>query len=378
MRLAVALLAVALGGSIASADDAPPASQPAPAPAAVTAPAIAKPASKVALRVVRVMPESRQALLFDRDRGTHVLAEVGQQIDGYRVEEIADDTVTLRATGGAEVVLAAPERSWRRHDEAPVAAKRVASATPDDPYAVPEVAAAVPAPAPAPAPATPADPYAPAPAPAPATVIAPSDPYASGADAATPYDVAPVRVVEAPAPIVPGADGVRTVDAAEPAAPQTLVSPAPVAPTPLVSASAVEPAPSPAASASPAASPSASPSPSPTASPTASPTEASPASDELVLSRLQLADELADFSKLATEIHATFAPGGVRVDSVAAGSLFARAGLRTGDIIAAVDGQPLRSLDDAADLYARASSARNLSITVVRDGKPASLRVTIK
>ena len=68
----------------------------------------------------------------------------------------------------------------------------------------------------------------------------------------------------------------------------------------------------------------------------------------------------------------------MRVDSVAAGSLFAKAGLRPGDVVASVDGHALHSLDDAADLYARAGRARSVTAQVVRAGKPVTLHVSIQ
>ena len=66
-----------------------------------------------------------------------------------------------------------------------------------------------------------------------------------------------------------------------------------------------------------------------------------------------------------------------RPDSVAPASLFARAGLRAGDVVTAVDGRPLRSIDDAAELYARAGTARNIAIQVVRADKPITLHIAI-
>ena len=60
---------------------------------------------------------NHQALLFDKNRGTHVLAEVGSQVEGYQVEDITDDTVTLSANG-TQLVLAAPGAAGRRRDRA--------------------------------------------------------------------------------------------------------------------------------------------------------------------------------------------------------------------------------------------------------------------
>ena len=83
MRLVAGLLALTLTGSLAYADDA---KDPEPQPAQVETAR-----SKLSLRVVRVMPESHQALLFDRNRGTHVLADVGSVIGTYTVMEINED-----------------------------------------------------------------------------------------------------------------------------------------------------------------------------------------------------------------------------------------------------------------------------------------------
>src|SRR5262245_26667961 len=113
MRRVVGSVVFALTTSVAVADDA---KAPEPKPAD---PAPAPPVS-VPLRVVRVMPESRQALLFDRNRNTHVLAEVGGTVEGYRVDEIGDDDVTLSRAGG-QVVLAAPDQGWRHRREHRVA-----------------------------------------------------------------------------------------------------------------------------------------------------------------------------------------------------------------------------------------------------------------
>jgi len=122
MRFVRAFLLVALTGSVALADEGgsspnSPEAQPVAAPAASTARA-----PRVPLRIVRMLTETRQVLLLDKNRGTHVVAEVGQEVDGYIVDEIGEDEVTLVAPSGAEVILAAPESTWRR-PPAPAAAR---------------------------------------------------------------------------------------------------------------------------------------------------------------------------------------------------------------------------------------------------------------
>lgn len=267
MRVVSVVLFVALFGSVALADEAKSAK------------------AKVPLRVVKILPETHQALLFDKNHGTHVLAEVGQTVDGYKVEDIDDDEVTLAAASGAEIVLVAP---WRHE----------AGAKPVD------------EPKPVTAELAPVDPYG-----EPVRIVeAPQDPYAEPA----------VRVAEAPAVV-------RSVDA--PVA--TPVTTTPVAPTPPVDAPAL-------------------------------------------LTRAEVTASLADFGKLAGSIRGAFTPAGLRVDAVADGSLFGKAGLRAADIVGSVDNQPLRSIDDAAGLYARAGTARNVTIQVVRGGKPLVLRVAIQ
>ena len=510
MRLVAGVLALTLFAPFVRAEDA------APRPAAETT------RSHVPLRVVRVMPESHQALLFDRARATHVLAEVGTKLDGYSVDEIEDDEVVL-SRDGVQFVLAAPEpRRERASRAAAKAADRAAK--PTDTSGKPADGSA------RPADGAPVDPYADgevrsvqAPdADHPAAAAPPSaatDPAIGSGEirvAHAPSAAAPTRAIE------PGSDGVRVAQApmepepapavAPPAAgssapaaaasappttsptpttsapvatPITSTSIAPPTPTPIVSvdarpiavapsseapaahapspsidgrmpsAAADSRAPSPVAEASaptpspdarslnaampdrPArgkqaakvkpprrtaagkqsaagtqtddalgfadilsgdraarsprgpsvdalpAAPHAAPSaaiaatPAPSASRTAAPPTAATA-DAVTLSRADVDGALGDFAKLTAAIHASFSDTGVRVDDVAPASIFDRAGLRAGDTITAIDGTRLRSLDDAANLYARASTARALTVQLVRDGKPTTLRVAIQ
>jgi type II secretory pathway component PulC len=275
------LLFVALSGSIAAAEDAKPAEPK---------PEVAK--SKVPLRVVKILPETDQALLIDTNRGTHVLAEVGASIAGYVVKDIDDDEVTLESSGGTQVVLAAPARAVERKAKPVVVAK--APAAPAEPQ--------------------PIDPY--------ADQTQPVDPYAAAEPTrAAPAPDEPVRVAEAPV---------------APQAPAEVAAPAPAAPAPVAAVDA-----------------------------------------PVVLARADVHAALSNFSKLSASLRATFTPAGARLEAVADGSLFARAGLHAGDVVTAVDNQPMHSLDDAATLYARAASARNVTLHVLRADKPITLHVAI-
>ncbi|MGE3766108.1 MAG: PDZ domain-containing protein [Kofleriaceae bacterium] len=340
MRLVVGLLALTLSGSIALADEAKaPEPQPEPVPAASVAPK-----SKPGLRVVRILPESNQALLYDKNRGTHVLAEVGTTIAGFTVDTIDEDEVTLSA-GGRELVLSAPEQatSTKRslREERALPAPKAPAGDLVDPYADATDAGS-----------------------------APLDPYADPK----------VREVSAPAPIVAGEGGVRVAEG--PADPyDDAIDAGPAAP--IVDAGLAPPVKYKADPSWMSPSPAPAPSPSPVSAaetPTDPYAEAAPAAPVItptVLSRSELNVALADFDKLTNLVRGTFTAQGARLDVVADGSVFAKAGLRSGDVVTAVDNQPLRSIDDAADLYVRASATRAANIQVLRAGKPLTLRVLI-
>jgi membrane-associated protease RseP (regulator of RpoE activity) len=360
MRFVSALLFVALTGSVALAEEAKPADPK---------PELTK--RKVPLRVVKMLPETRQVLLFDKNKGTHVVAEVGQDVDGYLVDDIDDDEVTLVSDTGAEVILTVPDHGSRRKEAERKAAAAAAAKT-----------------------ATGAK--------ASASEPAPEDPYADPADQA---------------PVATGENGVRVASAGGPSAPSAgFVDAGPAAPAdpyadmdPGVAAfvKAVGATPSP-ASATPA------PAPTPTASTTKAPTKASndgaalgaaiagapsapqtaapapgvpatapapavaPGPTTASIKRAEVDAALADFGATASTFRATFTAQGLRLDDVAGGSLLARVGLQKGDTVTTVDGQPLRSLDDAANLYARLPTARGTTLNVLRAGTPVTLRVAIQ
>ncbi|HEX5060186.1 MAG TPA: PDZ domain-containing protein, partial [Kofleriaceae bacterium] len=112
--------------------------------------------------------------------------------------------------------------------------------------------------------------------------------------------------------------------------------------------------------------------------PAAAPPPGAPPPGAIVLARADLDAALANFSKLAASFHATFTAEGLRMDTINDGTLLAKAGLHKGDVVTAVDGRPLRSLDDAANLYARSSTVRSATVQVLRGGKPTTLRVAIQ
>jgi type II secretory pathway component PulC len=337
MRLVAGLLALTLTGTLAYAEEA---KAPEPQPTQAE-----RSRAKVGLRVVRVMAESQQALLFDRNRGTHVLAEVGTLIGAYTVTEIDDDEVTLSAEG-REVVLAAPESTWRgRRGAAPaspaIAVKKAPAAdtsalAPADPYADPAEGAVRVAIAPSSEPMT--NPY------DAATLDAANQPPTTTEMEINPYNEPELAPAESaadpyaepsPAKKAPVEDpGVRAfVDAMDGAVIVKTPDAAPAAPV-------AEPA--------------------------------------TMVSRKELNAALGDFAGLTAAMRGAFTPAGTRIDVVAPGTVFAKAGLRSGDVITSVDGQPIKSIDDAADLYIRAGSAKTANVQLLRAGKPMTLRLAIQ
>jgi S1-C subfamily serine protease len=105
---------------------------------------------------------------------------------------------------------------------------------------------------------------------------------------------------------------------------------------------------------------------------------AAPSDLPTVIAKADVHAALSNFGALANSMKGAFTPTGARLDAVAPDSLLAKAGLRAGDIITSINNQPLRSLDDAANLYARAGSMKAATIQIQRAGKPMSLRLAIQ
>jgi hypothetical protein len=402
MRLVRAVLFVALTGSWALADEAKPADPK---------PELTK--KKLPYRVVKTLPETGQVLLYDRNHATHVVAELGQTLDGYTIEDIDEEAVTLVGEGGVQVILTAPPP--------PPAAKRpvktagppaeaydaahdgAAASGPVDPYAEPEapraagdggvrIASATPNPA-APASAT-ASPNRPPAAPivdsgAPELSDLDGDPgiaaFAEAVGATPPPGgtSATSRATPGASPAPSRAGATSTPTDAPPAPARAARTPVPTDLAPIGAATydggraKAGRSAAPASTSTDAASALA-------AAATGSPTEApralpgAAAEPSAIIARGELDAALGDFGKLAGSFRAVFTTDGLRFDAVAEGTLLAKAGLRKGDVVTSVDGRPLRSLDDAANLYARASSLRTTTIQVTRAGKPVVLRVAIQ
>src|SRR5262245_60704244 len=61
---------------------------------------------------------------------------------------------------------------------------------------------------------------------------------------------------------------------------------------------------------------------------------------------------------------------GVRVGVVTADSIANAIGLRTGDVLSAIDGEPLKNLDQLLNLYVRLDQLNQVELSGTRAGKP--------
>lgn len=71
-------------------------------------------------------------------------------------------------------------------------------------------------------------------------------------------------------------------------------------------------------------------------------------------------------------------PDGFRMRSVRPGSLFAAIGLESGDVVHAVNGFELTSMDKALEVYTKVRQSTRLSVDVTRRGKPLLLEYSIR
>jgi hypothetical protein len=242
-----------------------------------------------AYRLIRILPETNQALLLDKKRGKHVVVDVGESVGGFEVTEIDEDSVVLARPGESrEYVLVA--------GEAPAA--RLA-----DPYPIPD-----------PAPTAPASPL--------------LDPYA---DVLDPYGSEGTHEVQAP-------EGQRASEEPPP--------PPPVRET-------VQPEPSP------------------------EPPPPPPPPTSFTVKRGDLDDALSDFGAIEKAVDMALVDGAVELRRVEASSFFHRMGLRAGDRVLKVHGKVIRSLDDAAAVYARLAKAKKFTVEIERGGVALTLSYKI-
>jgi general secretion pathway protein C len=97
------------------------------------------------------------------------------------------------------------------------------------------------------------------------------------------------------------------------------------------------------------------------------------------LSRQELNNVLQDPRQMEFLGQIGVAPGGgVRVDGAGANTLAGKLGLQSGDVISAVNGQPVNSTGDLARLYSQFNTLTAVRVEVKRAGSPTILNYTIQ
>jgi general secretion pathway protein C len=97
------------------------------------------------------------------------------------------------------------------------------------------------------------------------------------------------------------------------------------------------------------------------------------------LSRQELNNVLQDPRQMEFLGQIGVAPGGgVRVDGAGANTLAGKLGLQSGDVISAVNGQPVNSTGDLARLYSQFNTLSAVRVEVKRAGSPTVLNYTIQ
>jgi general secretion pathway protein C len=113
------------------------------------------------------------------------------------------------------------------------------------------------------------------------------------------------------------------------------------------------------------------------------PTSFQPSAQRITLKRSLIEDSVQDISKLMNEVRITphmenGQPSGLAVSYIKPNSIFRRMGLRNGDIITGVDGQNIRSVDDALALYENLRTADNVQVQIKRRGQVRNIDYQIR
>jgi general secretion pathway protein C len=98
------------------------------------------------------------------------------------------------------------------------------------------------------------------------------------------------------------------------------------------------------------------------------------------LRRSDIQKSLEDVSGLLNQARIEPAPSedGFAVSNIQSGSLFAKMGLRNGDIVQGVDNKPITGTEDVVSFYQELGSASNITLDITRNGQKISLPFRIR
>jgi len=98
----------------------------------------------------------------------------------------------------------------------------------------------------------------------------------------------------------------------------------------------------------------------------------------ITVSRKDIQNSLKDINKLMSEVRIRphFKDGesdGLSVSRIKGGSVFSKLGLRNGDIVQKINGEPINSPDEVLALYEKLKSGSRVSLEVTRKGEPKTM-----
>ena len=111
--------------------------------------------------------------------------------------------------------------------------------------------------------------------------------------------------------------------------------------------------------------------------------EAAPRTQKISVERSQIDEALANVNDLMQQVRImphfdNGQPDGFRLSGIKTNSLVRKMGLRNGDIITGVNGEPIQTMDDALGFYKQLSGASNVSVQMKRRGRERTIEYSIK
>ena len=99
---------------------------------------------------------------------------------------------------------------------------------------------------------------------------------------------------------------------------------------------------------------------------------------KISIRRSMIDESLKDVNKLMTEIAIRPHEDGLSLSNIKPNSVFRRMGLRNGDVLVGINGQEIRSVEDAMRLYEGLRSASDLQVQLKRRGRDRSISYNIR
>lgn len=105
--------------------------------------------------------------------------------------------------------------------------------------------------------------------------------------------------------------------------------------------------------------------------------------DVITVGRSDITDSLGNINKLLTQVRIrphvrNGKPDGFILSYISSDSIFSRLGLQRGDVIKRLNGQPIKTPEDAFSFYKALESGSTLSLDILRKGKEKTIEYSIR